>query len=95
MLCTFVFLVWCLQVLQSIMQVFLAEPLGEWQKEGKTVAQLAQAAEADSTAAPGAAQAAARQAAGVADLKVGASQHTIIGAIIAMKMLHASGNFLL
>lgn len=58
------------------MQVFLAEPLGEWQKEGKTVAQLAQAAGADTTVAPGAAQAAAGQAADVANLKVRACSYS-------------------
>jgi hypothetical protein len=61
------------------MQVFLAEPLGEWQQERKALSQLASTAEAaaaagraGSAAAGGSAAAAAgdQQGADVADLKV-------------------------
>jgi hypothetical protein len=70
-----------LQVLGSIMQVFLAEPLGEWQQERKALSQLASLADAaaagaassGSSAASGSAAAAAADQPGadVADLKVG------------------------
>jgi hypothetical protein len=64
-----------LQVLGSIMQVFLAEPLGEWQQERKALSQLAStadAAAAGAASAGGSAAAAAGdpQSADVADLKV-------------------------
>jgi hypothetical protein len=74
-----------LQVLGSIMQVFLAEPLGEWQQERKALSQLASLADAaaagaassGSNSAGGSAAAAAadQQGADVADLKVGTRQH--------------------
>lgn len=63
------------QVLASILQVFLAEPLGEWQRETGPLAQLAMAAAAaagDDAAGDddGQQQAAAVQQLDVADLKV-------------------------
>lgn len=60
-----------LQVLASILQVFLAEPLGEWQRETGPLAQLAMAAAAAEGDEAGDRQAAAVQQLNVADLKVG------------------------
>lgn len=65
-----------LQVLGSIMQVFLAEPLGEWQQERKALSQLASAADAAAAAGTAAGSSSSAAAAGdeqgadVAHLKV-------------------------
>lgn len=59
------------QVLASILQVFLAEPLGEWQRETGPLAQLAMAAASGGDGDDdGQRQAAAVQHLDVADLKV-------------------------
>ncbi|KAF8072467.1 hypothetical protein HT031_000126 [Scenedesmus sp. PABB004] len=68
------------QVLASILQVFLSEPIAEWQKEGAMLGQLAAAAAQLPAPAPGGGDAGGEaRALGVADVKVGQVLRRIAG----------------